>query len=93
MLRLWMRYYLILHHFQISQEVPLVHEVPSVPVMNINMIINGRQQTEKENIMMIKLSFRSSLGRVVYLQLNLALQPHQGHLGNPVAPTGAKCCK
>lgn len=30
-----------LHHFQLSQEVRLVHEVPLVPVMNMNIIIWG----------------------------------------------------
>lgn len=77
---------IILHHSQLSQEGRLVHEVPLVPVMNINKIISGRLRKKKH-------SFRSSLDGLVYLQLHQALQPHQGRLGNPVAPTGAKCCK
>lgn len=91
-MKLRVRRDIILHRFQLCRKVRLAHEAPSVPVMNISMSTGARRQTEKENVL-IKHSFLSSVGRLVYLQLDQALQPHQGRLGNPVAPTGAKCCK
>lgn len=66
-----------LHHFQVFQEIQKVHEVPLVPVL--------KTITDQLKASGISL-FQNSVYTNAYLQLHQALQPHQGRLGNPVAP-------
>lgn len=68
-----------LHHFLVFQKVQVVHEVPLLPVSD-----------EKIKIKELCVTVDNFNGMFVcYLQLDRALQPRQGHLGNPVVPAGA----
>lgn len=92
MLRLWVRHYLT--------SLPAFPGGPAGPRGPIGPCYEYKHDHRRQGAdwegnktLIIKLLYRSSLGWLVYLHLDLTLQPHQGHLGNPVAPTGAKCCE